>query len=80
MGFFSWLLLPRCPSCGRKCLEGYLDKVVVEGFRDGLRVNPEWLWRRCSHCGAMFRERHYGDGQLEEVTAEEWSKNVAGDG
>lgn len=68
----------RCPSCGRRGWRGQLTKVVAEGMKEGLKVNPEWLWWQCRHCGARFKERHYGEGVLEPASAAEWNSNVAG--
>ncbi len=67
----------RCPSCGRRRLRGHLAKVVAEGMEEGPKANPEWLWWQCHHCSARFKERHYGDGRLEPVSAGEWNSNVA---
>ena len=67
----------RCPNCGRKGLRGYASKVVVEAMMEGLRANPEWLYSECRRCGARFKERHYGDGTLVSIDADEWRTNVA---
>lgn len=66
----------RCPCCGRRGLRGYPSNVVLEGMKEGVRVNPEWVYWRCRHCGARFKERHYGDGILVSVDPDEWRSNV----
>lgn len=71
------LFARRCPSCRRRGLRGYPSKVIPEGMKEGLRVNPEWLYWQCRRCGARFKERHYGDGTLVSMDPDEWRRNVS---
>ena len=66
----------RCPRCAKKALRGRGDKVVIDGMKQGLMVNPEWLWSECRKCGGRFKERHYGDGTLIPVDQAEWDSRV----
>jgi len=67
----------RCPNCKKKRLAGHPSRAIVEGLAEALRVNPAWLCFSCKSCGARFKQRHYGDGQLEPVTDAEWRELVA---
>ncbi len=39
-------------------------------------VNPAYMWRECPHCGARFKEDHYGERALHAVTDRDWEENA----
>lgn len=73
-------LWPRCPQCRRRGLRSYPDKRIVHAASQGLRANPQWLWRKCRFCNSRFKERHYGDRELQTVTETEWAECVESPG
>jgi hypothetical protein len=68
------LVRRRCPSCGRKGLQGGpnpAEKPVLTPH-GVVRTYPECLWFRCVYCGARFKMGHDIDAKLEIPTEEEW--------
>ena len=72
-----WLLQGRCAACGRRSLRGRLDRRTMGLIKQGVKVNPAWLWSECARCRARFKTAHYGDGILQPVDDDEWNEAVA---
>ena len=78
---FEWrlkrLVNPPCLACSKRGLVSHPARVVVEAIESARRVNPQWSYKECVHCGARFKEEHYDrHRRLLPVTDEEWDKDV----